>query len=49
MCKIFLNQKFNPILLSFILGALSYYMFLSYSQMAGGKYVILYNILKLDL
>lgn len=28
-------------LVSFILGALVYYMFLSYSQMAGGKYVIL--------
>ena len=31
----------NYYLLSFILGALFYYMFLSYSQLAGGKYVIL--------
>ncbi len=31
----------NNYFLSFILGALSYYLFLSYSQMAGGKYVVL--------
>ena len=35
--KIFTNYYF----LSFVLGALAYYMFLSYSQLAGGKYVIL--------
>ena len=31
----------NNYILSFILGALAYYMFLSYSQMAGGKYILL--------
>ena len=35
--KIFTNYYF----ISFVLGALAYYMFLSYSQLAGGKYVIL--------
>lgn len=31
----------NYYILSFIFGALAYYMFLSYSQMAGGKYILL--------
>ena len=37
-----MNKKFakNFYLLSFIMGALAYYMFLSYSQMAGGKYIV---------
>ena len=31
----------NYYFLSFCLGALAYYMFLAYSQMAGGKYILL--------
>jgi len=39
--KLLKEKKNNFYLYSFLLGALVYYMFLCYSQVAGGKYIIL--------
>lgn len=41
MKKLLKKYFYNYYFLSFVLGALAYYLFLAYSQMAGGKYILL--------